>query len=38
MDKVKIYGLLDPDTREVRYIGKTGRELVCRYKEHIKTI
>lgn len=35
MSKVKIYGLLDPDTREVRYIGKTSRDLKHRYREHI---
>ena len=35
MDIIRIYGLLDPDTREVRYIGKTGRELKNRHREHI---
>jgi group I intron endonuclease len=35
MDIIRIYGLLDPDTKEVRYIGKTGRELKHRHREHV---
>lgn len=35
MNIIRIYSLLDPDTKEVRYIGKTSRELKHRYREHI---
>lgn len=33
---VKIYGLMDPRTNEIRYVGKTAGSLVNRLRGHIK--
>jgi hypothetical protein len=33
--KTKIYTLSDPLTNEIRYVGKTYRDINIRYKEHI---
>ena len=36
MRNAKIYGLVDPRTRELRYVGKTVRKLTVRKRQHIK--
>ena len=33
--KFKIYGLMDPNTMEIRYIGQTCQPLNNRYKKHL---
>ena len=36
MKKVKIYALINPNTKEIRYIGKTANTLNTRLYQHLK--
>lgn len=35
MEKIKIYGLKDPNTNQIRYVGKTKQDLSDRMNDHI---